>query len=178
LHRLFPLLKLPVFVKVYAGIGVKKKALPKAIWERSFCFSLNRFRSTAEYTQLCRDYKRTYTAWDRAFHYFINHILQHFHYLVTEAMLPFWIPHLETFANLIKRKLVEKTDLIFNLFAIEVIQLTPFGLFLIQVVSPPLTLQISLLSHGLSFLVLVSTLMLRDLLTLTISSSSQPLSPL
>jgi hypothetical protein len=70
------------------------------------------------------------------------------------------------------------TDLIFNLFAIELIQLMPFELFLIQVVSPPLTLQISLLSHGLSFLVLVSTLMLRDFLTLTISSSSQPLSPL
>jgi len=70
------------------------------------------------------------------------------------------------------------TDLIFNLFAIELIQLMPFELFLIQVVSPPLTLQISLLSHDLSFLVLVSTLMLRDFLTLTISSSSQPLSPL
>ena len=75
LHRLFPLLKLPVFIKVYAGIGVKRKCCVKLSGEEVFCFSLNRFRSTAEYTQLCSHYGRTYTAWDRAFHYFINHIL-------------------------------------------------------------------------------------------------------
>ena len=39
LYRVFPLLKLPAFVKVYADIGVKKKCCLKLSGEEVFCFS-------------------------------------------------------------------------------------------------------------------------------------------
>jgi hypothetical protein len=54
------------------------------------------------------------------------------------------------------------TDLIFVLLAIEPIQLKLFRLFQIHVVYPPLSLQLSLPSHNLSFLVLVSVYWLPD----------------
>jgi hypothetical protein len=114
LNCLHHLLRLPAAIRVEAGFDVKRKTCLKLTGERVFCFSLNRLRSTAEYIELCRDYGRDTTGWDRAFHYFINHMLHEFLYLVTEdmqflylvteAMLAFWVPHFETFTEPVRRK--------------------------------------------------------------------------
>jgi len=69
------------------------------------------------------------------------------------------------------------TDLIFTLLAIESILLTLFRLFIFQVAYPPLSLQLSLPFHDLSFLVLVSVYWLPDQKLLTSSSAPQPVSP-
>ena len=117
LRDLYQRLRFPFRVRV----GVDDQKDPIMFGEEIFLAGLCRLCSTETDVKLYPSrFGRDESAFNKAFHYFISHMLENWGYLLRD-MLPFWIQHAQLLSRLMATKLVEKVpdlEIDINLFRV------------------------------------------------------------
>jgi hypothetical protein len=75
--------------------------------EEIFLFSMNRLVYPGRYDDLCDIFGRDYSAWSRAFTWFIEYMMTTWGHLVS-GNLRYWAPHFPSFSEAIRQKIIEK----------------------------------------------------------------------
>ena len=79
--------------------------------------SLHHFASPGYMTDIMESFGRDESTWCRAFHWFIDYMIDNFKYLVTD-MLGFWSQHFQVFSVAMRDKLYYNTGIYYGEFRV------------------------------------------------------------
>jgi hypothetical protein len=108
LAELFGLLKFPHWMRV--GVATDPTKLPILTGEEVFLMGLNRLCSSATDNELSTKFGICWSVFNRAFHSFLEHMIKHWLYLLTD-MLEFWMQYTGEMAEYVAELFNKKTGL-------------------------------------------------------------------